>query len=53
MQRFHNLKASAKGGKWSSLILRPIYVAIGCVTGDAGYFLLTEAEREANKLPIG
>lgn len=28
-------------------------VAIGCVTGDAGYFLLTEAEREANKLSIG
>ena len=27
-------------------------VAIGCVTGDASYFLLTEAEREANKLPI-
>lgn len=28
-------------------------ITIGCVTGDAGYFLLTEAERAANKLPIG
>jgi hypothetical protein len=33
---------------------KPLYtVAIGCVTRDAGYFLLTEAERKANKLPIG
>lgn len=27
-------------------------VNIGCVTGDAGYFLLTEEDRTANKLPM-
>jgi hypothetical protein len=27
-------------------------ITIGCVTGDAHYFLLTESERLANKLPV-
>jgi len=27
-------------------------ISIGCVTGDARYFLLTESERLANKLPV-